>query len=219
MGRPKTYDEALRNRLLDEASKMLSSEGYRAVSLRTVTNRAGTSTNAVYTLFGSKEALMAEVILRDLDRNLAPVTENEGQEDIEAELLRLTREIRAIALADPNVFNGAFEAMAEAREEGSLTDRINPEVRKIDERLFQPLLSLCEKISESNHDINWNPERMAITLWASLHGYIVLETAGVLPAEGEALDEIFDELVYSLYSGWTSADVVQLHEKFPQIGE
>lgn len=217
MGRPKTYDEALRNRLLDEASAMLAAEGYRNVSLRTVTNRAGTSTNAVYTLFGSKEALMAEVILRDLDENLAPITDVSDKDDLEAELLGWTREIRKFALANPHVFNGAFDAMAEAREKGSLTDRINPEVRKIDQRLFLPLLELSQKIADANPTQKHNPERMAITLWAALHGFIVLETAGVLPLSGELADDLFDELVYVVYMGWTAQDIVSLHEKFPRL--
>ena len=217
MGRPKTYDEALRNRLLDEASKMLSEQGYRNVSLRTVTNRAGTSTNAVYTLFGSKEALMAEVILRDLDQNLTPLTDVTTTEDLEGELLRLTREVRQFALANPHVFNGAFDAMAEAREHTSLTDRINPEVRKIDQRLFLPLLELTTRIANANPAQKHNPERMAITLWAALHGYIVLETARILPASGEIADDLFDELVYVVYMGWTAQDIVSLHEKFPRL--
>ena len=71
VGRPRMYDEALRERLIEEARSMLSTDGYHGVSLRVLTRNVGTSTNAVYTLFGSKEALMAEGIVRDLEEKLS----------------------------------------------------------------------------------------------------------------------------------------------------
>lgn len=57
MGRPRIYDETLRERLIAEARQMLTVDGYHGVSLRVLTRNVETSTNAVYTLFGSKEAL------------------------------------------------------------------------------------------------------------------------------------------------------------------
>lgn len=218
MGRPKTYDEALRNRLLDEAAKMLSTDGYRSVSLRTITNLADTSTNAVYTLFGSKEALMAEVILRDLHAKMVPVIEAQDLPDPEAALMAVTRSVRELAVQNPHLFTGAFEAMAEARESSSLTDRLNPAVKEIDKELFAPISHVCHRIAEQS-SLRLNPQRMAMTLWAALHGYIVLELAEVLPAEQEIADEVFDELVYSLYAGWTAADLAQLSEKYPRDGK
>ena len=53
MARPKTYDERLRRTLVDTAAELIAAHGAEALALRPLAERAGTSTNAVYSLFGS----------------------------------------------------------------------------------------------------------------------------------------------------------------------
>jgi AcrR family transcriptional regulator len=57
MGRPKEHDEATRQRLLDAAERLSASHGWEALTVRRIAEEAGTSTRAVYALFGSKEGL------------------------------------------------------------------------------------------------------------------------------------------------------------------
>ena len=52
MPRPKVHDAALRLRLLECAGATLSTRGIAALSLRTLAADVGTSTTAVYALFG-----------------------------------------------------------------------------------------------------------------------------------------------------------------------
>jgi len=54
--RPKVHDAALRLRLLECAGATLSTGGLAALSLRTLAAEVGTSTTAVYALFGGKRA-------------------------------------------------------------------------------------------------------------------------------------------------------------------
>src|SRR5262249_6795550 len=61
MGRPKPHTAALRVRLLDRAAELLSSEGPQALSLRRLATDVGTSTTAVYSLFGGKAGLLSAV--------------------------------------------------------------------------------------------------------------------------------------------------------------
>ena len=58
MGRPRVHDEATRGRLLLAAEKLAESEGLAALSLRRVAAETGLTTRAVYSTFGSKEALV-----------------------------------------------------------------------------------------------------------------------------------------------------------------
>ncbi len=58
MGRPKEYDDELRTRLIDTAGHLLASGGPHAVTLRQVARHAGTTTAAIYTLIGAKDALV-----------------------------------------------------------------------------------------------------------------------------------------------------------------
>jgi AcrR family transcriptional regulator len=55
MGRPKEHDEATRERLLQAAEEVSAAEGWEALTVRRVAHEAGTSTRAVYALFGSKQ--------------------------------------------------------------------------------------------------------------------------------------------------------------------
>ena len=59
MPRPKVHDAALRLRLLECAGATLSTRGLAALSLRTLAADVGTSTTAVYALFGGKPGLLA----------------------------------------------------------------------------------------------------------------------------------------------------------------
>src|SRR3954469_7471977 len=58
MARPRVHDENLRSQLLETAGRLVTEEGIAALSLRTLAAKAGTSTTAVYSLFGGKPALL-----------------------------------------------------------------------------------------------------------------------------------------------------------------
>ena len=64
MARPKVHDEVLRGRLLERARTLLSSQGPAALSLRTLAADVGTSTTAVYALFGGKPGLLEALTAR-----------------------------------------------------------------------------------------------------------------------------------------------------------
>ncbi|MDT7537450.1 MAG: hypothetical protein QOI82_1035, partial [Actinomycetota bacterium] len=49
----------LAERLVDEAGRILSTDGAAALSLRRLATATGTSTMAVYTRFGDKQGLLA----------------------------------------------------------------------------------------------------------------------------------------------------------------
>lgn len=208
MGRPRVYDEELRERLIEEARSMLTADGYHGVSLRVLTRNVGTSTNAVYTLFGSKEALMAEVVVRNLNNLLGDDFDLPQSGSIQDDLIELAHLYRTHATADPRAFSGTFEAMEEARRPGSLTDRINPEVKNISTRLYTPILTLCKRAAEENPDLNLNPMHMAVSVWATIQGFVQLESAGALPVEDdEQVHQIFEESIRALYRGWIDAPV------------
>jgi len=59
MGRPKTYGQATGEALLDAAEALANEGGPAAVSVRAVAERSGTTTRAVYSVFGSKAGLVA----------------------------------------------------------------------------------------------------------------------------------------------------------------
>jgi len=58
MGRPREHGQATQASLLAAATDLLAEGGPTAVSVRAVADRAGTTSRAVYSLFGSKEGLL-----------------------------------------------------------------------------------------------------------------------------------------------------------------
>ena len=58
MGRPREHGEETAAALLDAAERIVESDGVDALSVRGVADVVGTTTRAVYSLFGSKEGLL-----------------------------------------------------------------------------------------------------------------------------------------------------------------
>jgi AcrR family transcriptional regulator len=67
MGRPKLHDENTAAALLDAAERIAEAEGAQALTVRRVAEAVGTTTRAVYTSFGSKEALVIALGRRAFD--------------------------------------------------------------------------------------------------------------------------------------------------------
>jgi AcrR family transcriptional regulator len=58
MGRPRIYGERAASDLLAAAERIVEAEGLDALSVRRVASEVGVTTRAVYSLFGSKDALV-----------------------------------------------------------------------------------------------------------------------------------------------------------------
>lgn len=67
MGRPRVHDEHTADALLDAAEQLASAGGEAALSVRGVAERAGTTTRAVYSLFGDRDGLLTALGARAFD--------------------------------------------------------------------------------------------------------------------------------------------------------
>ena len=108
MPRPRRYDAALRRHLLDVSSEAISRSGPDGISLRRVAADAGTTTAAVYALFGGREQLIDAVAAEGFTRfgtHLDAVTRTS---DARADLLALGLAYRTSALADPHFYQVMF---------------------------------------------------------------------------------------------------------------
>jgi AcrR family transcriptional regulator len=109
MGRPREHDENTAALLLAEAERLLQERGVAALSLREVTRAAGTSTRAVYSLFGSKEGLLGALGVRAMELlhegvDAIPVTDDPRQDLVEAALM-----FRRFNLDHPALFAITFQ--------------------------------------------------------------------------------------------------------------
>ena len=110
VARPKVHDDALRGLLLDAASRLIADRGADAVGLREAARSAGTSTSAVYALFGSRDGLLTAIAAEAVRRFAGHLAAVRDTGDPSADLLALGRAYRASALADPHFYRVMFGA-------------------------------------------------------------------------------------------------------------
>src|SRR5690242_10662106 len=108
VGRPREHDERTATALLAAAERLVEVGGPDVVSIRAVAGESGTTTRAVYSLYGSKQGLMDALaahafdLLRDGIGRL-PTTPAPVDDLVEAGLM-----FRRFAVEHPALFRLAF---------------------------------------------------------------------------------------------------------------
>jgi AcrR family transcriptional regulator len=195
MPRARAHDRALRAKLLATAQETLSTRGAAALSLRTLARECGTSTTAVYSLFGGKRGLLTAVFddaFARLGRRLAGVAP--GSDAVE-DLVRLAEAYRCGALAEPHLFAVMFAGetvlpqAAEARTAAgtALAPLREFVARAVEQRALRP---------------DTDPEAASVTLWATVHGWVSLQLRGFLPPGTETH---FENALRAVLDGWRAA--------------
>jgi AcrR family transcriptional regulator len=180
MARPRTrdYDE-LRRDLLDAAGRLLAQEGPQALSTRRVAQEVGTSTTAVYNLFGDKTGLLRAMFLEGFVRLAQEFDAVPHDGDPETDLMALGYAYRAAALANPHLYELMFgrpiadfrpDEAALAQIQGTCDTLVAAVARCIDAGRFAP---------SDPHDI-------AVHLNALVHGLASLELRGALAGGDQA---------------------------------
>jgi AcrR family transcriptional regulator len=101
VGRPREHDAATRERLLSAAARISADEGWGAVTVRRVAEEAGTTTRAVYSVFGSKQGLeeTLHAAMFERLRELMHTTPKTG--DARTDLLEMRHAYRQWATEQP----------------------------------------------------------------------------------------------------------------------
>ncbi len=177
MARPVIHDDTLRRRLLDAAASLIARDGAAVVSLRGLAAAAGTSTTAVYSLFGGKAELLSAV----LDDGFASFAASQ-QEAAAGGLEALGRTYRAWALEHPVLyglmFGGSLASQVPCRPTpGAAEPSIGP--------LFAAVAAALPGASEDEI------ASMVGVVWGQVHGIVSLELAGA-PAAGWTWEAAYD---------------------------
>src|SRR5215471_18663377 len=103
MGRPREHGPAMREALLDSAEALTARGGPEALSVRTVADAADTTTRAVYSVFGSKDGLLAGLAQRGFEIlgasiSALPTTGDPAHDLVEAAI----HVFRAMAIGNPS---------------------------------------------------------------------------------------------------------------------
>jgi AcrR family transcriptional regulator len=195
VARPKLHDQVLRIRLLDTAAALLSSEGPDALSLRRLSAEAGTSTSAVYALFGGKPGILRALFIEGFTRFGAHLDKVKPSDDPLTDLLALGHAYRAGALADPHLYAVMF---------GSPVPGFEPAPRDYAhaETTFIPLLDTVRRAIAAGLLRDADPGLIATALWANVHGLVSLELRGAMPAGAVAPGALFEAAIRANLDGW-----------------
>lgn len=164
MARTKTYPEDLRGRLIDAAYELLRVDSTEDMSLRELAASCDTSTNAIYAIFGGKDPLIAEVVRLAKTRFAEAQFEVLAAEPTLGSFARSGRFYRNWARAHPGLYHLMFTE-ASTRDAG--LDR--------DDLVLDPLRTMLTQLIA--HDVlrSSNIEGLALSIWAAVHGFVVLE--------------------------------------------
>lgn len=174
MARPKIYDEQLRSRLLELTAEVIRTQGPAGLSLRQLAGSAGTSTSAVYALFGSKDEL--------LDALTAHAFASFGAKQQEA----LPRGLRALGLTYRQwaLEHSALYSLMFAQPLTQLSEATLQIAQ-------DSLASLVAAVSQRQAE---DPLNAAVLIWAQVHGALSLELAQAGPPE-TSWQQIYERLL------------------------
>ena len=174
MGRVKTYDDDLRQRLVDEAGRLLTAEGISAVTLRRVAGLAGTSTTAVYSLFGDKDGLLTAMYTDGFGRLGRALTKAWTTEpDPLAGLAAVGMAYRRAALATPHLYGLMFGGTAPSFAP-------DEQAAAVAQSAYEPLHRGIQACMDAGRLTVPSADLLARYLWALSHGLVSLELAGFL---------------------------------------
>lgn len=162
-------------RLVDEAGRILSTEGASALTLRRLASASGTSTMAIYTLFGDKQGLLAAMYREGYARLGAALRKATGPDPLTA-LAEQGVAYRRTALASPHLYDLMF-----GRPVPSFVP--DADTQAIADAAYCPLVDGVQRCLDAGQLTGGTAERIAWHLWAVSHGMVSLELAGHLPGD------------------------------------
>ena len=189
MPRPRVHDDALRRRLLERASELVAEGGTESVSLRELAGAVGTSTTAVYSLFGGRGQLLEAVVAEGFRRFEAHLRAVPRTDHPEVDLAALGRAYRASALDDPHFYRVMFSptgaSLKSAESAGTFELLVDAAQRCIDAGMFRTA----------------DAGGAAHTLWSLVHGLVLLELAGFVPGADADRAAAFDRALVDVWLG------------------
>jgi AcrR family transcriptional regulator len=199
VGRPREHDERTAAALLDAAERIVDQSGVEALSVRRVADDVGTTTRAVYSLFGSKDGLLAALGTRAYEMLGAGIRAMPATADRSADLVEAGVEVfRRFALEHPSLFKIAVQ-----RSIGP--PGLAPEFTNAQLAAFDGLKASVARLEEADLLGGRSIRDAATQFHALCEGLAALELRGQIgPDDGE---RIWREAISGLVAGFSVSQV------------
>ncbi|WP_206490563.1 TetR/AcrR family transcriptional regulator [Rhodococcus sp. KRD162] len=195
MARPRIHDAELRTRLLEAAAESVAQHGVESLSLRKLAAAEGTSTTAIYSLFGGRAELLVALFsasfssFGDAQRRV-PVTG-----DPEVDLRELAAAYRNWALRNPNLYAVMFGGVlggVDVADEAHLADAA-----------MDPLRAAVTSAVGGGVLRGASVELISHSFWAIVHGLVSLELAMLADSDEQTRRAMFEAGTESVLRGWS----------------
>jgi AcrR family transcriptional regulator len=198
--RGEAHGDTLRVALLDAAGALLHAEGPQALTTRRLAEAVGTSTQAIYTLFGGKEGIVRAMYREGFDRLeqcLAAVPTTAPPPEY---LLGLGRAYRAAALKSPHYYDVMFGRPVP--EFDATPDDVERSLAT--QRVLTGGIVRCMESGMLRADAD--PGEISAFLWAVAHGLVSLELTGHLDLGDahapDAESPVYDRYLMASVAAW-----------------
>jgi AcrR family transcriptional regulator len=181
--------------MLDAAGAILHGEGPQALTTRRLADAVGTSTQAIYTLFGGKEGIVRAMYVEGFERLAQELGAIDASEEPADYLLDLGRAYRSAALRSPHYYDVMF---------GRPVPEFDPDPEDVERsestrRVLTDGIARCVEAGLLRTDAK--PEEVAAFLWAVAHGVVSLELTGHLDLGPDA-DHAYDGYLMASVAAW-----------------
>ncbi len=194
MGRPRTNDETVKERLVECATELLATGSQESVTVRAVATAAGASTAAVYSLFGGKDGLIGAVRDKAVASLFRAVTAATTSEDPLADIYALAAAYRRWGREHSNLYSVLFGGVQSFKPSGAVgtSDPVRPLIAAIDRAVTESVL-------------DGPATSIAVSLWVTLHGLVTLELAGAF--DTATAEDAFGSAIHATLRGWATPTV------------
>lgn len=195
MARPRIHDEELRSRLLVAAAETVAQHGVDSLSLRKLAAAQGTSTTAIYSLFGGRVELLVALFASAFagfgaSQRSVPVTGDHA-----VDLRELAGAYRLWALRNPHLYAVMFGGILS-------TIDVAAEARHADAAM-DPLRAAVSNGVAAGAIGGASVETISRSFWAMVHGLVSLELAIPAAPDDHNRRESFEAGAAAVLRGWT----------------
>jgi AcrR family transcriptional regulator len=186
-----------RTRILASARALYLEGGMEAVTMRSVADRVGVTATALYRHFDNKEDLLGELIGQAFE-TFGSYLHRALSGRTPLERFRLSSEAYLdFALEQREIYRTIFMSAVPERKEV-----LPPEKLRCDPRsTFQFLIDRLRECIDSGDLRPDDPEQVALSVWAHVHGLVSLQICGAMGQPDEVFREMYRRSLDRLMAG------------------
>lgn len=194
MGRPREHDQRTAAALLDAAERTAELEGLEMLSLRHVAVEAGTTTRAVYSLFGSKQGLIVALGTRAFEILGGNIRALPSTDDPASDLVQAGVTVfRRFVIEHPSLFRIGIQRTATSSQQ---TTQFQPAAAQA----LDGLKARVARLRDAGGLTTTTVPNATLEFHALCEGLAAVDLRGLLPDGHE--DQIWQEALTALIAGF-----------------